>query len=500
MQSPYTGEALSNLEERASPLFFLCILMLSLCFILGGHSDNGMISDALLQFFSVFLLFTSLIELFRGDFFERVKTYLYFVLAMFLLPLIQLAPLPFGIWSNLPMREKIVSSLQAINQPFLFQPMTFTPEKTWLSLLAFLPPASIFLAALLLSARDRWRLVYCVIVFAVINAFLGLLQISANSETLYLYPTLSGEAVGFFVNRNHFSALFYASFPFVVAAFAQSLRKVNFDKGYKSIDPATLGLMAGSIVLMFIFIAAGVMSRSRAGVALLMLSILLSAFLPRWTGVAPGLRKAESLRFKKIFFAFAGLATLFALQYGLFRILDRFDVDPLEDARFQVALLTLKGGWNAFPVGTGIGSFVKAYYTLEKPRDLYSTYVNEAHNEYLQLLLEGGAPAVVLLLIFLLWFGHRTKKIWGQGAHDDATGSLILQRAASLVLLLFGLHAVAEFELRTEALASLFAICCAILIPVARGVSEQEDNPDPVLQRGNFHNRRRQQAAGASGR
>ncbi len=464
---------INQVEERKNPLLYLSLFVLATCFVLGGHTNNGLLSDAVLQFLSLPLIAISLVRLLREQQLKQNKLYIIFVLALFLLPLLQLVPLPVEIWSHLPMREKIIAALGAINQQSVFQPLTITSEKTWLSLLTLLPTTAIFFGALLLNTGDRWRLVSCIIVFAVINAFLGLLQLSQGPESIfYFYDYGRGETGGFFINRNHFAALIYATLPFVVAIFSLAVNRFLEENGNNSNDYSSIFSVVFSVLIIFIMIAAGIMSRSRMGVILLMLSLLISSFLPRWNSHAFGAGAGGKHGFQRIFFIVASLAMLFALQYGLLRILGRFEADPLEDARWMIARLTMEGGWRAFPVGTGIGSFVNAFFLLEKPSDLLVAYVNEAHNEYLQLLLEGGAPAIILLVIFLIWFAARLKKLWGQQTRGQDSEALILRRAASLVIVLFGLHAFVEFHLRTQALAAVFALCCAILLPASEETDE----------------------------
>lgn len=411
---------------------------------------------------------------------------------MMLLPLVQLTPLPVSIWSRLPMREKLLSGLQALNQPLMAEPLTIAPEVTWLSFLSLLPPAAIFLSALLSTIPERRILLYFVMSFAVINGFLGLLQISQGPESVfYLYEFGHGETDGLFANRNHFVALIYATVPFVAAMLGRSVNAFIKERSVKYTDPESLIQIAVFLLILFVLIVAGVMSRSRTGVVLLMISLLLSAFLFRGTGLTSVEGRVDSQKFQRIFFYVAGVATLFALQYGLFRIMKRFEADPMADDRLLLARLTLEGGWRSFPVGTGMGSFVNGYYLLEKPGDVRDYYFNSAHNEYLQLLLEGGAPALVLLVIFLLWFGARIKNIWGARAQDQPVEALILQRAASITVLLLGLHVLVDFALRTEALMCLFALCCAILLPALQDVVSQQE-PQSAARRGHHSSRRSQ--------
>lgn len=94
-------------------------------------------------------------------------------------------------------------------------------------------------------------------------------------------------------------------------------------------------------------------------------------------------------------------------------------------------------------------------------------------------------------MIFLLWFGARIKNIWGARAQDQPVEALILQRAASITVLLLGLHVLVDFALRTEALMCLFALCCAILLPALQDVVSQQE-PQSAARRGHHSSRRSQ--------
>ena len=69
--------------------------------------------------------------------------------------------------------------------------------------------------------------------------------------------------------------------------------------------------------------------------------------------------------------------------------------------------------WDYFPVGTGYGTFELAYKVSEPMEFLDLQYLNQAHNDLLQFLIEGGVAGAALLLVFGLWFVLRG---WRAGA------------------------------------------------------------------------------------
>ena len=68
----------------------------------------------------------------------------------------------------------------------------------------------------------------------------------------------------------------------------------------------------------------------------------------------------------RIALAVALFATVFVLQFGLGRLLTRFEGDPADDLRIPLNITTFETAFKAMPFGTGLGSFVPVYATLEK--------------------------------------------------------------------------------------------------------------------------------------
>ena len=85
-------------------LFYLCGLVLAGSLFLGGGTRAGFLSDAVLQFLAIPLLLFALWQVFESPLTKQARWALYFCLAIFLLPILQLIPLPPIIWTALPNR------------------------------------------------------------------------------------------------------------------------------------------------------------------------------------------------------------------------------------------------------------------------------------------------------------------------------------------------------------------------------------------------------------
>ena len=121
-------------------------------------------------------------------------------------------------------------------------------------------------------------------------------------------------------------------------------------------------------------------------------------------------------------------------------------------------------GWRIhemFPwLGTGFNTYGTAT-VLYQQHDLKSHYV-EAHNDYLQILVEGGWLVAVPVLLTLLAFAREVWKRFREG-EDDPTGYWIrLGAVTGIVAIAF--QSVVEFSLQMPGNAALFCVLGAIAI------------------------------------
>jgi O-antigen ligase len=171
----------------------------------------------------------------------------------------------------------------------------------------------------------------------------------------------------------------------------------------------------------------------------------------------------------KIGLAFVGgtilVGAVLVVEFALIDLLGRFDDGVLGDYRFQIVRVALDAAKAFQPIGSGFGTFVPVYQTFERADALIPAYVNHAHDDWLEIWLEGGFLAVAALLGFLVWFVNRAVVAWRRGGEGGKAVDYALPRAASIVLALLMLHSFVDYPLRTTTLMTLFAFCCALLIP-----------------------------------
>ncbi len=95
-----------------------------------------------------------------------------------------------------------------------------------------LPALAVFLGTLSLDWSERRRLTLVAIALGVLGAFVGLTQVSQGpfSALRFFETAHKSEAVGFFVNRNHFAALLYCLLLLVTAWLIHAVFEVSANR------------------------------------------------------------------------------------------------------------------------------------------------------------------------------------------------------------------------------------------------------------------------------
>lgn len=436
-----------------------------LCFalLLGGGTEQGLWSDAVVQLAGLLLLAVFLPLLLQPAFVIQNRGVLAFVLVIALLPLLQLVRLPPTLWTLLPGRGDFATAYGAAGMSLPWLPISLDPAATWRSFLALAPPIAVFLATLCVGFRTRRSLSLLIIAVGIVSVLLGLAQLMQGpSSPLRFYPvTNPGNSVGFFANRNHYAALLYSVIPFTTAWIVALLFDRKVDRVF--------GLAVAVLVYAALILGLG-MALSRAGIFLAVVAALASLLL-----VA-----SHQRRIARHGFIIVGGATVLGfvsvVQFALFNLLGRFDDDILADYRLAIAHTTIRAAKAFQPFGSGFGTFVPAYQVFEHIDVLLPVFANHAHDDWLELWLEGGWPSLMILGAFLLWLALASVRVWQRHQDDERTLDNAIAQAGSIVIVLLLMHSVVDYPLHTTALMTLFAFCCGLLIEPHRLIQGREPN------------------------
>lgn len=463
-------------------IFWLSAAVLAAALLLGGGSRAGFFGDVAVQLLAVPLIMASLwVWLGKRDPLASLRSSAEFpllLLAAVLLVLlfVQLLPLPpnFGsswLAHNLPSE----AGGALIGQSW--QRISLTPGASWAAVASLLPPIALLIGVAQLDAARRFRIAALAIALSTLGLLLGFLQVAQGpqSSLRFFQFTNPTEAVGFFANRNHFAAQLYTVLVFAAVWFSFAAKDLVRQR---ALDTRAILWFAAAAALLIAAIAGLFLARSRAGLILALAAIggIVAMFFVRGGESRSG-HDSSTRSVRRIALGAIGLAVLFAAQFGLDRVMTRFEVDPLADLRVALTSTTLRMAMDSLPFGTGLGSFVNVYLTQEKTRDLFSDYANRAHNDWAELLLETGIFGLAIAVLFLWWFTGRAIAVWRPPETDELNHHLMLQRAATVAIILLLAHSLVDYPLRTTAMGALFAFACAILIEPPAPATPAEPPP-----------------------
>lgn len=423
---------------------FVIPAYLFLCLILGG-SAQGVWGNMVLQLLGLAIITWAIVRPSGEPSLAPARHILWLAVAALVVTALQLVPLPPSVWTALGGRSVIADGDRLLGLGLSWRPLSLTPYRTIDCLLSAIPPFAILLGVIRLKANRGVYAAIAIVVGALAGIGLSALQLSAGSnETspFYLYAVTNlGVGVGFFANANHMASLLLVSIPFLLAMVAAARRS------HLQRYSAFVAIAAAAGILILVGIG---LNGSLAGFGLVIpvcvasLSIVLASH---------GQRRSAAL--VAVVLSIAGVAVLAGTDVSRASFRDQSEVSV--GSRAQILIPTLKLARDFAPFGSGVGSFREVYPIAEDPTAVTSTYVNHAHNDYAEWIEEAGLPAIVLIVLFFAWWARAVSAVWRQS--DGAA----FARAASIASAVLLLHSIVDFPLRTSAMASVFALCIALL-------------------------------------
>jgi O-antigen ligase len=300
--------------------------------------------------------------------------------------------------------------------------------------------------------------------YGAVVALFAVVQGMAPNGKLYWIRALEqgGSIYGPYVNRNHYAGLMemLTPFPLVLAA-------TRFTSGKGKIAVAGIAaLMAASIFL----------SGSRGGMAAFVAQmVVLSVLLVR--------KREGSWKRPLMLGVFLAMVTVLLLWMGTNELTRRL-ISIHSEAREEISggvRLTIDRDCLRMLIkrpflGWGLGAFPTVYPEF---RSFYTAFfVNEAHNDYLQLLVETGLAGFSIAVWFLVSvFRQAAGKLRNNDWTENASGALTVAALLGCVGIL--VHSFVDFNLQIPANAALFYVLCAI----AASAPLQESQRRRVLRR-----------------
>ena len=295
----------------------------------------------------------------------------------------------------------------------------------------------LLIAAECVREEDTRRIfALAMIVFGALYAFFSLAQeLTSNGKVFWIHsPRFHGTIYGSYVNRDHYAGLMEMLVPIpLVLAVGHVLKG-----GERALVGFCAVLMATTIFL----------SGSRGGMIAFVLETVLFAALTF------GGRRSPRAALGSV--AVCVLILAFLTFLGKVQVLGRLgDLGP--DIRLDMAKDSLRMFYHRPVLGWGLGTFPTVY---PRYRSFYSNlFINEAHNDYAQLLVETGLLGFGLMLWFLAQVyrhGLPTSQRW----EFRWDGALSLAGLLGCTGILF--HSFVDFNLQIPANAAFFYVLCAL--------------------------------------
>lgn len=372
--------------------------------------------------------------------------------------LAQLVPLPWSWWSNSPGRDGLAAGLELFNVDKNARPLSLTPESSISALLKLIPPVCAFAIALLIP----WRVLisslgWSAVILGAAATLWGLAQAFGLSGHPYDW-TSSSSAAGSFANVNHQATFLLMCLPLVALHAGQA--RQSWERGERQEDAGIIWASLGLVLVLGIAIAGSLFGYVLA-------PLVATGCVALFRSDRGGLGSRQAFAAIALTIATLGIGTSGAMLQGV----GSTGFDAGERSRIGSFQITAKAAADFAPFGSGLGSFEKVYPLYEQSDEVARTYMNHAHNDYLELVLELGIPGGVLVLAFVGWILFRIGDAWFRASEFGSLKRLKL--AVSLSLLVPLLHSLVDYPMRNAAVSCLAAVCLAALLARREQVTPQ---------------------------
>lgn len=382
------------------PLVFSYLAFVSvLACVIGGSTLHGVVSNNILAITLIPALFIAAWNLKSTPVAPLVKLFAGLILVTLLL---QFISLPSKVVLNAETGESVIALFRTQNSDIALQSSLYV---ICLMALAF--------SFATLTSSEKHLMAIIFLLCGALSLVIAFGQVSAtvmrSSNAILPYPV----RMGVFANPNHFATLIFGLIP--IAAY------LLIDRVKSNI--AYIAVLAVTIIILLAV-------NSRSGTVLTPLVGLFAFAL-------------FNISNKKLLIATTAAAALLAL-FGAW-----ISTENLLGIRAEFFKNTLSAAIDFLPFGSGLGSFSIIYPRYESEAQLGYFFVNHAHNDFLELFLELGIPALILMLLFLFLLLFAV-------IPNNFRIAAILSIATILV------HSLIDYPLRNYAIGALFAFLCAV--------------------------------------
>jgi O-antigen ligase len=308
---------------------------------------------------------------------------------------------------------------------------------TWLGILYWGANLAILFVALQIFSDVpvlKQFLRYLLIFGFFVSILSSLQSLTTNSRIFWIFPTefASWNLMGPFVYHNQFAAFIELLLPI-------ALYNALTENKWRAFDILIAATMYASVIV----------SASRMGFALVTAELL----------IVPGiLIRRRNLRLTQVVAGagvLAGMVVILTLAVGPEILAEKFALKDQYAIRREFVLSSLQMFKDKPLLGVGLGNWPTAYPRYALYDD--GRYANQAHNDWAQWAVEGGAPLLLLQLALAFWaIPKALRSGWGTGI------------AAVL------LHCFVDYPIQRPAVALVFF---ALLGAIAAQLAKDDESP-----------------------
>lgn len=299
-----------------------------------------------------------------------------------------------------------------------------------------------------LGTTERWRQIGIIAIAGVITLLLGAAQIKGEAgNPLRLYNRDQVWLTGFFANHNS-AADFILIALIAIAALAWRSRKLA---------PSPLAFIAILAAIDLALLTGLFLTGSRTGIALAPLVLIAQFLILHHGNHKHGLTLVAGAACVAI--ASAICFTLLRNTRGVAIVVERFTLDgEFRPEIWRDAVFALSQYW---PFGSGQGTFFPVMIAAERLEVVDPTLPNRAHNDFLELAIEGGLPGLLALALIGMILFRTARPAWGSIGSDAKVQAMF----STATLTVLALHSLVDYPLRSMALAGLAAVAAGMLFP-----------------------------------
>ncbi|WP_161782167.1 O-antigen ligase family protein [Erythrobacter longus] len=370
--------------------------------------------------------------------------------ASVLLPALFLIPLPPQVWTALPGRELVAQSLELAGG-IGWTTASVDPVRTLLAITALITPLAVLFIGWKAPRAHLITLGWVVVILGLANVAVGIFQVLSNGATGLFYPEIPmpGILFGAFANRNTAGLFLVACLTFAALLPAP--------------PQAGQAALPARIIICLLLLVAILLTRSRTSLVIAFLPIAalcLRVLRQKISTPRKGQRGNETRKWATlaaVVLTLGAVASVGVMVPGrLGDVIERFQSDRT-DARTYIWEDASYSASRYWPVGSGMGTFDDVFQTDESLENITQRRAGRAHNDYLEVAIEAGAPGLLLItgwLALLAWLS------WQARGREDRW----IAWSGSITLVALALQSVTDYPLRNQTMLAIAGFALVVLV------------------------------------